>query len=143
MLLNIKTYLHKPQVMELLSYAVFPDDQHIKQTIASYEGNEAWQIQGFEDEELLVGLVGYEKNDQGVLTIHHIAVIPENRGKGYGRGMLLELIKQQQPNEIVAETDEEAVDFYRNVGFMIYSLGEVYPGVERFRCVYEVEEAEE
>jgi hypothetical protein len=47
------------------------------------------------------------------------------------------------PVRIVAETDEESVQFYRNIGFIIRSLGEKYPGVERFLCTYEVEEAEE
>jgi hypothetical protein len=28
-----------------------------------------------------------------------------------------------------------AVNFYRNIGFEITSLGEKYPGVERFQCI--------
>jgi len=39
-------------------------------------------------------------------------------------------------SSIVAETDYEAVDFYRRYGFVITSLGEKYPGVERFLCQY-------
>ncbi|MNY68257.1 hypothetical protein D3C86_2059900 [compost metagenome] len=58
---------------------------------------------------------------------------------GFGRGMLLEIIEDMQPTRITAETDEEAVQFYRNVGFVISSLGEKYPGVERFQSTYEVE----
>jgi ribosomal protein S18 acetylase RimI-like enzyme len=34
-----------------------------------------------------------------------------------------------------AETDSEALAFYRRIGFRVESLGEKYPGVERFRCV--------
>lgn len=33
-----------------------------------------------------------------------------------------------------AETDKNAVNFYRKIGFNITSLGEKYPGVERFKC---------
>ena len=36
---------------------------------------------------------------------------------------------------LIAETDQEAVGFYRKCGFKVESLGELYPGVERFRCV--------
>ena len=36
---------------------------------------------------------------------------------------------------IEAETDADAVGFYEQVGFTVTSLGESYPGVERFRCV--------
>lgn len=39
---------------------------------------------------------------------------------------------------ISAETDRDAVGFYRKYGFQITSLGEKYPGVERFKCEYAV-----
>ncbi|NYE04281.1 ribosomal protein S18 acetylase RimI-like enzyme [Bacillus niacini] len=35
-----------------------------------------------------------------------------------------------------AETDSDAVEFYRKYGFKITSLGEKYPGVERLLCEY-------
>lgn len=56
--------------------------------------------------------------------------------------MILELLLQldPKPKRVIAETDDEAVDFYRNIGFEVHSLGEKYPGVERFRCIYEVDE---
>ncbi|MGN7355934.1 GNAT family N-acetyltransferase [Paenibacillus sp. SAF-054] len=142
MLLNIKSYIRKPEVAELFSYAVFPDDQSVEKTIQAYESNEAWKLVGYEDGELLVGLTGYEKSGNEII-LQHIAVIPENRGLGYGRGMILEIMTDEKPERVVAETDEEAVDFYRSLGFVVHSLGEQYPGIERFRCVYEVEDEEE
>lgn len=33
--------------------------------------------------------------------------------------------------------NNELVDFYRRIGFKIHSLGEKYPGLERFMCIYE------
>ena len=35
---------------------------------------------------------------------------------------------------VTAETDKDAVGFYRSCGFEVESLGELYPGIERFRC---------
>lgn len=35
---------------------------------------------------------------------------------------------------LVAETDADAVGFYRHSGFEVMSLGEKYPGTERFSC---------
>ncbi|WP_307719492.1 GNAT family N-acetyltransferase [Paenibacillus chibensis] len=142
MLLNIKSYIRRPEVAELISYAVFPDDQAVEKAIREYESHESWQLVGYEDDKLIVGLAGYEKKDNEVI-LHHIAIIPENRGLGYGRGMILEIMTKERPQRVIAETDEEAVDFYRNLGFIVQSLGEKYPGVERFRCVYEVEEEAE
>lgn len=139
MLLNIKSYIRKPQVAELFSYAVFPDDRSVEEAVQAYESNDAWQLYGYEDGELLVGMIGYEKSGND-LVIRHISVIPENRGLGYGRGMILEAMTKEKPERVIAETDEEAVDFYRNIGFIVHSLGEQYPGTERFRCVFEVED---
>lgn len=48
---------------------------------------------------------------------------------------MIHFIASKYPS-IVAETDDEAVDFYRRYGFFITSLGEKYPGVERFLCQY-------
>jgi ribosomal protein S18 acetylase RimI-like enzyme len=143
MLVNVKSYIHKQEVGELLSYAVFPDDKSLKVALQHYRETDSLQLYGYEDEKLLVGLIGYEMNQERILTVHHLAVLPENRLKGYGRGIFLELIQARNPSRIIAETDEEAVDFYRNIGFVVYSLGEVYPGVERFQCVFEVEDEEE
>ncbi|BFH64041.1 GNAT family N-acetyltransferase [Paenibacillus azoreducens] len=142
MLLNIKSYIRRPEVAELFSYAVFPDDRSVEKAVQAYESNNAWQLYGYEDGELLVGMIGYEKAGNDIV-LHHISVIPENRGLGYGRGMILEVMTQENPERVIAETDEDAAQFYRNLGFVIHSLGEQYPGTERFRCVYEVADEEE
>jgi hypothetical protein len=49
--------------------------------------------------------------------------------------MVSELIEEFQITHLEATTDSDAVGFYRRSGFKIESLGEQYPGVERFRCV--------
>ncbi|QSF44504.1 GNAT family N-acetyltransferase [Paenibacillus tianjinensis] len=52
--------------------------------------------------------------------------------------MITEISKTAGIETITAETDHEAVGFYRNAGFAITSLGEQYPGVERFACILSV-----
>jgi ribosomal protein S18 acetylase RimI-like enzyme len=39
-------------------------------------------------------------------------------------------------SDLTAETDTEAVGFYRALGFTATSLGEKYLGVERFACSF-------
>ncbi|WP_338131242.1 GNAT family N-acetyltransferase [Cohnella rhizosphaerae] len=91
----------------------------------------------------IIGVIGYETDANRVATIRHIAVHPDERGKGYGRGMVLHLLTAADPERIEAETDEEGVNFYRSIGFTVQSLGEKYPGIERFRCAYAVSLDEE
>jgi len=40
---------------------------------------------------------------------------------------------------LYATTDAEAVGFYRRCGFAVHSLGELFPGVERFECTWQLE----
>lgn len=46
--------------------------------------------------------------------------------------MVNEWMALEQPLVVTAETDHDAVGFYRTYGFSIHSLGEKYAGVERF-----------
>jgi predicted GNAT family N-acyltransferase len=74
--------------------------------------------------------------DSGAIGLCYVSGSPDERGSGYGRGIILETLEKEKPKVVFAETDEEAVEFYRNIGFSIQSLGEKYPGVERFKCTF-------
>ncbi|ETE89388.1 acetyltransferase [Bacillus thuringiensis serovar aizawai str. Leapi01] len=51
--------------------------------------------------------------------------------------MIKEVVRIYQLTYIEAETDDEAVEFYKRIGFQVKSLGEKYPGIERFHCYME------
>ena len=142
MLIAIKDNLDDPSVRDIIGYSVYPDPDKLDRTIDAYKSDDRLEMYGYQAEEELIGIIGIRKCESGGLKIEHIAVTPDFRGLGYGRGLVLETIEEKKPTVLIAETDEEAVDFYRNIGFEIESLGETYPGVERFKCVYIVEEPE-
>jgi GNAT superfamily N-acetyltransferase len=139
MLIPIKHRIHEGSIQELLSYAIFPDPERVEKEILHYQSNPALELYGHEEADEIIGVVGFIIHPDHTLELKHIAVEPDARGKGYGRGLILELIEVKKPAIIQAETDEDTVDFYRYVGFSIVSLGELFPGVERFKCTYEVE----
>ncbi|MNI39724.1 hypothetical protein D3C73_939140 [compost metagenome] len=144
MLTDLKQRISTPEVEELLAYAVIDEPDALWRASAEYSKYPALQLLGWEEEGLLLGLIGFEATEDGSLDIRHIAVLPENRGKGYARGMILELLAEREPRYLLAETEDEiAADFYRAIGFMVYSLGENPAGIEMFRCVYEVEESDD
>jgi ribosomal protein S18 acetylase RimI-like enzyme len=136
MLVNIKSKLDNEEIAELIDLATFSDSEQAKQLLEVYVKDPKLELMGYSSEGQFIGIIGSRMNDNGILEITHIAVHPEERGKGYGRGMILELSTSKSPKVIVAETDEFAVEFYRSIGFSIESLGEKYPGVERFQCIY-------
>jgi ribosomal protein S18 acetylase RimI-like enzyme len=144
MLIDLKPRIGSPEVNELLEYAAIEEVETLQRISEDYKAQSGLQLCGWEEEELLLGLVGFEETEDGSLVIRHIAVLPENRGKGYARGMILELLTAREPRYLLAETEDEvAADFYRALGFMVYSLGVNAAGIEMFRCVYEIEEFED
>ncbi|MEX6054935.1 GNAT family N-acetyltransferase [Mammaliicoccus sciuri] len=82
----------------------------------------------------IIGLLGVSNSDNEVV-IKHIAVLNCLQKQGIGK-TIVNAIHSLYPNKvIVAETDKDAVLFYSRLGFEIFSLGEKYPGVIRYKCV--------
>lgn len=83
-----------------------------------------------------VGIAGYAVADS-IVTLRHIATAESHRRRGVGTQLLTEVIRSVPSAAMVeAETDLDAVGFYVAFGFAAVSLGEKYPGVERFRMRY-------
>lgn len=79
----------------------------------------------------VIGLIGIEQRKGQPTVILHLAVAPHHQRTGIGRRM----IEQISAESLVVETDNSAVNFYRRCGFSVRSLGEKFPGVERFECM--------
>ncbi|MFM9277379.1 GNAT family N-acetyltransferase [Paenibacillus jiagnxiensis] len=142
MLKNIKSETDRPEVRELLGYANVAGREEEKEIINHYKTDDRLHLYGYEDDGLIVGLLGFERKDKGIIHLHHIAVLPENRLKGYGRGMLLQLIKDLDPEQITADTDEEGAQFFRNLSFTVYGSEDPLTGLESFHCVYDMVDEE-
>lgn len=67
--------------------------------------------------------------------IRSLVVAEHHRLTGAGRKVVEAALAKIDTPWVEAETDSEAVGFYRSLGFTATNLGEKYPGVERFRCV--------
>ncbi|MEB2299387.1 GNAT family N-acetyltransferase [Lysinibacillus xylanilyticus] len=121
-----------PTIRKLLSFAT--SDKKVQQEYDKYILLSNRTLYSFESEGEIVGCIGIEQLSSSKCEIKHIAVLTDQRGKGIGSKMINYIASEY--SSIVAETDYEAVDFYRSYGFFIASLGEKYPGVERFLCQY-------
>lgn len=143
MLTNIVPRLDEEEIQELLSWSVFPDPERLQKAIDLYRSGAGQRLLGYLSEDAIIGLIGFHREGDDTIVIDHISVTPEERSKGYGRGMILELLALENPAVLIVETDEEAVDFYRSSRFTVISMGEKYPGTERFRCTYRAEDMDE
>ncbi|MFD1019610.1 GNAT family N-acetyltransferase [Thalassobacillus hwangdonensis] len=73
-----------------------------------------------------IGKVHLETNE-GVGAIYGLGVIPEQRGKGYGRAILMEAVKKLQEMQVedimlqVAVENKNALTLYKSCGFQVTS----------------------
>lgn len=127
------------RVKQLLSYAVgTPTEEKIKQILDQVYAVPNTTLYVWSDKiDTALGIVGFRRVGDSA-EILHIAVDEKNRRQGIGRKIIDKLLALEKLKELVAETDHNAVEFYRHYGFSINSLGEKYPGVERFYCRIEL-----
>ncbi|GGA40198.1 GNAT family N-acetyltransferase [Paenibacillus physcomitrellae] len=137
--------LDHSEVTELLELAVHEDEEALAAAKALYRSEDnGCLLRLYQEEGETIGLIGFHMDsDTGTLTIQHISVFPEYRNQGFGRGLILEALMEQSPDTIKAVVDEEAADFYRNIGFIVTSEGVSPSGAERFLCVYHAVERED
>ncbi|CAJ1315651.1 GNAT family N-acetyltransferase [Paenibacillus sp. PK4536] len=145
MLERIDGRLEQPQLQELLSYAVFPDPQVLEAVIHQYSTQDHMHLYGYQEEGEWIGVIGCAEEGEApyTLRVRHLAITPAERGKGYGRGILLELLETAEPAVLLAEADDEGAEFYRNIGFTVIGNGELNAASERYICRYDVEEDDE
>ena len=117
-------------VLSALAWTGEPD--HIDRIVGTYATGP--RLFGFEARGRIVGVIGIENVHKGDGVICHIAVEPAARRSGVGRAMVDEAMDRLALRSLTAETDADAIGFYRSCGFTIQSLGEKYPGVKRFLC---------
>ncbi|MDX8342132.1 GNAT family N-acetyltransferase [Rossellomorea sp. YZS02] len=121
------------EVRTLLSFAT--SEERVEGEYDLYIQSANRRLFGFTAGVDLIGCIGVEFLDGNRCEVKHIAVMPEYRGKGIGNRMVDYITNLSSCSCITAETDRDAVLFYKKIGFEILSLGEKYVGVDRFRCV--------
>jgi ribosomal protein S18 acetylase RimI-like enzyme len=131
---DLKNYLFSDAILELLALCIFGDDGKVKRALNEYKtSNDHLLFGAFRDSEL-IGLIGIVlKPDHA--EIKHIAVKSDYRYSGVGKSMIHMYLQESNVERLIAETDIDAVNFYRQIGFSVSSIGEKYPGRERFQCI--------
>lgn len=135
-MIELKPRLDDSSVRELLSLCIaFPTSSKIESLCGQYRTDDARHLLGIEKNGDVIACIGFRLEALHHAVINCIAVDPSYRHQGIGEALIQAVFTQFQLQSLVAETDADAVGFYRQCGFEITSLGEMYPGVERFHCV--------
>ncbi|MFJ7978740.1 GNAT family N-acetyltransferase [Lysinibacillus xylanilyticus] len=130
---EIKSTSIQSNVRELLSFAT--SEKNVEKEYELYMQSPVRKLYRYDLESEVAGCIGIEFLSPKRCEIKHIAVSLDHRGIGIGSKMISFVLEKYSLSFLFAETDKDAVNFYKNYGFKITSLGEKYPGVERFRCI--------
>ncbi|WP_280397698.1 GNAT family N-acetyltransferase [Nocardia carnea] len=125
---------YNADVAELLFTAIGGDRSRLTAATRHYRTDTATALITASIGETLVGVAGYETRADHIV-LRHLATAASRRRRGIARRLLAELRARHPGLAVIAETADTALGFYLATGFTATSLGEKYPGVERFRLV--------
>lgn len=133
---DIKNRLHEPAIQSVLALSQYqPTPKKVALRAAAYQADPDVFAFACFDQNKPIGTIVLKNRGAQSFEILGIAVNPDNRKQGVGSKLITYVAKSLHCTQITAETDDDAVGFYRSYGFEIKSLGEKYPGTIRYLCI--------
>ena len=106
--------IEKDSILNVLQYAVGPNEISLKKAVLFYQSNKGTLYKYEEKACLGIEVIGATK-----ARVCHIAVAPDYRQKGIALQMIKEVVRIYQLTYIEAETDDGAVEFYKKLVFKL------------------------
>lgn len=137
-LMDMKGSLHDHRVLAMLSYCQYaPTEEKLSRLVDEFESDkDVYAFSCMQGEEP-AGIIIMKRWQNASFEILGIAVEPAFRGRGIGTAIIKEAARLLLCTQMYAETDDDAVMFYKQCGFTVQALGEKYPGVMRYLCTRE------
>ena len=130
---NIKDRLDNPAILLILAASVYQNSlENAEKRAGEYRARHNWSFYGWIENDDVIGVCGFKVYHTDHVEILNIAVAEQARGQGIGRAMVTAL-RDEFLLPIHAETDDDAVDFYRKVGFGAAAFTK--NGYNRWNCV--------
>lgn len=134
---EIKNRLHDPSICCILALSQYqPTPEKLAARTAAYQADPDVSAFACFDQEKPLGVLVLKNRGARSFEILSIAVNPDSRNLGIGSKLITYASDCLHCSRITAETDADAVGFYRSYGFEIRSLGEKYPGCIRYLCTF-------
>lgn len=129
---DMKNHMANSAIQKILSYCVFDNSpEGIANKIADYQNHSSWDFYGWVENGEFLGVCGFEVHPDYV-EILHISVADNARHRGIG-GAMVTALQEKYGLRLEAETDDDAVDFYRKCGFGATAIKKY--DVQRWICV--------
>lgn len=134
-MIDAKSRLNDLCMLRLLSYIQYrPTPEKSAALASAYRAAPDVQALACVVNGRAVGLIVVRRCPEGGCEILRIGVDPSQRRHGIGAALVAFAARRLAKGELRAETDGDAVGFYRACGFSVVSLGEKYPGCVRYLC---------
>ena len=136
MFINMQNQLDNPTVCRLVSESASDKSaEAMDRKITEFRCREARDLYGWVENNEILGVCGVEIHTDWV-EIYNIAVEPNARKCGIGKAMIA-AVQQKYKVAVKAETDDDAVAFYRKCGFETEGFMKTYPNgeIRRYKCV--------
>ena len=131
---DVKEKLSDSAILDLLAPSVFnPTPERLLSRAEKYQADDNTSVYAYSEIGEYKGIVVFKIKEQTV-EILDIAVKPEYQGKGIGSRLIDYIFSKFSINKIIAETDDEAIGFYKKYGFTVIDTRvEIY--TKRYTCV--------
>ena len=131
---NVKEEIENADILALLAPSVYnPTHERLLKRAKKYQEDKDTQIFAYKDDGTYKGIVVFKISDN-VAEILDIAVTAEHQGHGIGSKLIGYIFNRFCVNKITAETDDDAVGFYKKYGFTVTNT-KVKFGSKRYICI--------
>lgn len=126
------------EIMKIFGLSMFmPTAGRMKSAAEAIYSKQQGSFYLCKEDDRLIGIIGLRRTDNVQVEITHIAVAEDMQGKGVGTFMVDETFRLAGTETIVAETDDDAVGFYRKLGFKVQERHDEVLDQVRYWCVKE------
>ena len=133
---DVKEKLSASAILHLLAPSVFnPTPERLLTRAKKYQADDKTKAYAYADNGEYKGIVVFETKDK-TAEILDIAVQPEYQGQGIGSRLIDYIFSQFAVSNITAETDDDAIGFYKKYGFAVTDTKYVFDS-KRYVCVCE------
>lgn len=139
-IVDLRNRFISQQVYEIYSACMYmPTWEKFSEQANLLINDDLVSILGYIHKNNIIGVLVIQKDTQQRAVIKGIAVNALYRQKGIGRQLVESVFQSFKVKSLFAETDDDAIVFYRHCGFEIEDIVKVYENKEyqRYKCTLE------
>ena len=135
-IVDIKGNLHDERILTVIAQSQYkPTKEKLISLMTAYESDTDIFAFANYDKDFVSSVIILKRQRNYEFEILSIATDTAYQNQGIASKLISFVSTNLKCRVIEAETDDDAVEFYRKYGFRIISLGEKYPNTVRYLCI--------